>query len=195
MRKFLIILFILILAIYTWGKITGKSFHFGSTTLANQTISGATVFGPFKAAKMKINKLQVYGSAEIDTSTIGESISVKGPLQLYGSKIEGSLEVEGPVELKDSTVNGFTVIRGSLKAADTTFNSFINVTAKKIDLSNVTVNGDIIINGRKIEQILDLSHGTVIKGSVTFKSGMGTIVKGEDSKIEGKIEGVEFKSQ
>jgi hypothetical protein len=193
MKRVFIALLIVIFGLYTWGKFTGNSFYFGKTTLANHHLSSATVFGPFSAAKMSIDKLLVYGYAEIDASTIGQSLSVKGPLQVYGSHILGMVEVEGPFEINDSTVNGFTKVAGTLTASRTVFKNDLSITSKKIKLSAVTIEGNLLINGRKSEQVLELADGTVIKGGVEFKSGMGILIKGKDSKIEGKIVGEEFK--
>ncbi len=195
MKKLLIGFLIVIFGIYTWGKLTGNLLYFGKTTLANHSISSVTVFGDFRASKMTINKLDVYGHSEIDATKIGQSLSVKGPLRVYGSQIEGSVEVEGPFDIIDSKIEGFTKVNGDLIASNTQFNSYVDITSKKIKLSGVTIDGNLIVNSLKSEQVLELEHGTVIKGSVTFKSGVGMIIKDGDSKIEGKIEGIEFKQK
>lgn len=194
MKKTLIIFLILLFCIYTWGKFTGNLLYFGKTTLANQSISSVIIFGGLSTTKMKIDKVNVYGFAEIDLTEIGKSISVRGPLQISGSQIEGYIEAEGPVEINDSVIQGVTNIIGDLDAENTAFNNDINITSRKIKLSRVAIEGNLIIHGRKTEQVLELNHGTIIKGSVIFKSGMGRLVQDEDSKIEGNIEGLAFKS-
>ena len=190
MKKILFLLLLVFFAFYSWEKMRGNSFYFGKTTLANHTLNTVLVFGPLLATRMTINRLTVQGTADIDSSQIGESMKINGPLQIFGSHLKGSLEVEGPAALKKTTVDGFTVIHGSLNASESTFNNFLNIYASKIKLSAVTVNGDLIIKGQKKSQILELEEGVHIKGAVLFESGSGTIIRDDNSVIEGPTMGV-----
>ena len=71
--------------------------------------------------------------------------------------------MEGPFEINDSKINGFTKVSGDLTAGNTIFNSYVSITSKKIKLSGVIIDGNFIVNGRKSEQVLELTYGTVIK--------------------------------
>lgn len=192
MKKIILFALVLIAIMFFWHGWT--SLYFGSTSMQNTTINkDVSVFGGLKASKAAFEGLSIHGSAEISKSNIKNSLIVKGKLQLDESKVGGSLEVDGRANLKDFSVDGPTVINGSLTAKNGTFNGPLTLASKKVQLAGTTLNKNIVMRRHKKEQVLELLQGTVIKGSITFQSGKGVIIKEPGVVVEGKIEGAEVR--
>lgn len=192
--------------------------YIGEQTLKGKTLEEANFMGNANLTDVTANSLSVMGSTEFHTLTVPKDANFLGPVTKSEKGIFGSLAIVGEFEATDITckkldaagavtVTGLTVsgeanIAGSLtlkapKDPKMAQNKLKNLTiaADEISLEDTEVDGAIVVKklsswlGGAKKQVLRLLGKTTVKGTITFESGAGTIEKGPDVKIEGKITG------
>ncbi len=146
---------------------------------------------------LKFKNIQVEGRTQVTGSTKGEDgnfseLNIVGPAEIKGSQAE-ILVVIGSLKIQDSMITGETKVTGEFVAENSKFED-ITITANTIYLDKTTAKSIFVKKDKLAEkktQKLVLTNKSLVRGDVTFESGYGQIEIKEDSKVEGKIIGVQ----
>lgn len=155
---------------------SGESSHFfGYRTIGAEVIDSAHVDGALTLQGTKVK---------------GE-VFVNGMLSAVGVEME-SLQVNGDASVKDTIINKDVIINGFAFFQHCTVKGTVLTASEKIVMVASQITGDVVMRkttNPKEFQVLNLSKGTKIDGSVTFESGNGKIIMSKDSKITGVTKG------
>lgn len=150
------------------------------------------VFGPIKAKALEATTIEGFG-----------------PASFTNNSHVGDITIHGPLTITDSSVMGKAKVFGSIKATNATFSDSLQATGSdiEIELTNTTVE-DITITIQqpgitkkrgffsffysstppKEPRVL-LRGTTLVKGSITFLGGQGTVSKDDGAEIKGIVHG------
>lgn len=213
MKKFLTVLACTTLLTQS---VQGQS-YIGDKTLKGETLQDASFMGSANLTDIKATSLSLLGALEFHNLTVAKDTSVAGPVTKSEKGRFGTLAVAGELEATDITckkldaagavkvtgltVTGDTNVAGSLILTASkdpkTQNKLknLNIASEEVSLEDTNVEGTITVKtlsswfGGATKQVLRLLGKTTVKGNITFESGTGTIEKGPEAKVEGKITG------
>jgi hypothetical protein len=156
----------------------------------------------------QVNSLTVQGKFFISGSTVKGLVDTQGKFEAISTTFQDKVTTMGLFEVKDAIFQKEVATSGKTVAIDTCFEATLTTIAEKILLHDVDAQ-DLSINkpeedgyknckqccenckkrSSKEPQIVTLSGKTIIHGSITFESGKGIVLLGEEAKIEGKVVG------
>ncbi|MBL0941135.1 MAG: hypothetical protein IBJ00_00135 [Alphaproteobacteria bacterium] len=176
-----------------------------SSDISNQ--ASVQNFGFARYEKKNISKVQVYGPAVFEGTTVTETAQISGPMNAEDARFK-NLVVNGPCNLKGSfineavlngpvkvqkvTVTGKIEINGPLKARDSHFKGPISIAARKITFEGSDATNLELRTSRNAEdkkgQIVILKN-SIISGNITFEEGNGKVFLTRGSKVKGQVKG------
>lgn len=182
----------------------------GATELSNNTYDSIIVLGTAQLTNIKSGSLTVTGTLSFNKANISGDVTVVGPVEENSMDlICKDLNVLGPMRAKkvkcvNINIVGFAkleeleatgdvkVVGGTDIEKATLKNLFL--TAHEMKLKDVTVNNITVdkIPLSSEEQVLTLEGNTSVSGTITFKSGKGSILVKDKAKIN-KLEGATVK--
>jgi len=169
----------------------------GPTSLSQKKLQKLTIYGPADLDRVNIaGKLDVSGPLEANQVQINE-LKVAGPVSLSNAKV-GFFNIQGPLELRDSQVNGgASTLSGPLKARGSKFTKPLTVYSNKLRFENSSAQAlTVITQGKgKDDKGLSFDLGNNMKITIggdennNENRSDGPVVYLEDgSKILGNLE-------
>lgn len=153
--------------------------------------SGWSGMGRMHYGTEVIDVLDIVGAVSLDGTQVTKRAKVVGSLQGRDATIE-QLQVVGGTQLEKSIIFKPSSFIGAVSLEDCQVKSLMSICSENISLSGSVVESIHVlpVNEHYSEtQVLRLSNGSVIKGSVFFEAGHGKVILDETSRIEGKVEG------
>ncbi|MDP3889255.1 MAG: hypothetical protein Q8Q25_01775 [bacterium] len=146
------------------------------------TINGNATFNNRSMKSVLVN-----GKATLKNVTISDTLSVNGALQASYSTI-GTLHTNGNAYLSKTIVQGLSSISGFLQADQSTFDE-ISISTRNMILVNCTTKTITVKKQMpSLEQIVDLSN-TTVNGDILFEGNQGKVILRGISKVTGNITG------
>lgn len=188
-------------------NITQAETFMGTTELSEKTIDNIIIFGPADLKDIKTNSLTVTGPLSFNNVAVDGNVTVIGPIKEDSSDLScKDFDVLGPITAKNIKCDSINIIgSANLENIETTGDVKIvgSVEIEKAKLQNVTLMtsemslSDTTVSDITVEKIplsgepqtLYLKKGTIVSGSITFKSGKGVVILQNSSKVNGKING------
>lgn len=162
---------------------------YGPSWLSSWIGGGASVLSNYQ--KQTLESLEGSGVATLNEVIVNGKTTFNGTFKATASTFSSGFIVNGATHVIKSIFSKSVTINGTLTAVDSTFHDHISIATEQATLENSTVAKDITIRrSTASKQVLVLSKGSVIKGSVTFEVNGGKIMLLDGSKILGKITGV-----
>lgn len=183
---------------------TAQTFY-GPTALKNSSVGSLTIYGPTQLEGVRAENISIMGPLQFKNLEVIKNLEVVGPVKegakgrFANVKVTGplqaeqltaeSLQVIGPVELKEVIIKGDSIIYGPLTASKSRFQN-LTITAKDIELDDVTVGNIFIKKDREVNQTLTLDGDTTVNGQIVFESGKGRILlKSKSVVLKGEVRG------
>ena len=146
--------------------------------------------GVLNYQKQTLESLEGSGVATLNEVRVEGKTHFNGTFMATASTFFSSFNVNGTVDAVKSIFSKSVTINGPLNAVDSTFQDQVSISTEKATLENSTVEKEVIFRRSSAsKEVLTLSKGSVIKGSVTFEGSNGKIKLLDESKILGSITG------
>jgi len=174
------------------AEATNKTTYYGYANLNHLTQDAVEIDGSGIVEDSKFNFLTTNGSLDAKDVTV-KNLSTKGSLKAQ-NLVTDNLTVLGSAYGERVTVSGKTSISGWLNMIDSKFAN-IEFTTGNATLESTSVSNIIFTNPNAEGQKLTLRGNSVVEGDITFKSGKGEVVLGNNSKIKGKVVGGNITSE
>jgi hypothetical protein len=146
--------------------------------------------GIISYGKETFDAVKTNGFATLEGTTVKGALEATGRIKAIHASI-GSFSCNGYATLIDTRIKSQSEVNGFLHAFATQFQGPVTVAAGSVDFTDCTIDSLVIKSGAWIfgTQVVELYGNTVVKGSITFESGQGKVIKSPQSKIQGKIIG------
>lgn len=130
------------------------------------------------------------GVASLHEVTVKGKTNFNGTFKATASKFGSDVSVNGAVSAIKSVFNANVWINGALTAVDSNFEGQVSIATEQVTLKHSTITKDLIVRQSScLQQVVTLSKGSMIKGSVIFEMPNGKIKLLDGSKILGSIQG------
>lgn len=141
-------------------------------------------YGYQKYEKQTVDSINENGFVSLEKTKVLGPVQINGSLQAEESEIN-SLLVNGQVNLNNCLITNTSVINGSLNATGTDFQKNLSIASQKIILRTCTIESLTVreVAGYTEKQVVDLSSGTHVTGSIVFESNHGEVWISSDSTI------------
>lgn len=183
---------------------TTQNFY-GPTHLKNSTYKSLAIYGPAQLENLRSESLSVMGPLEFTNLEVLKNAEIVGPVKSSEKgrfailKVIGSFQAEqitadtlqiiGPSQLKEVIIKGESIIYGPLHASKSRLQN-LTITAKEVELDNVSLSNIYVKKDGANEQTLVLDGNTTVTGNIIFESGKGRILlKSKDVVLKGGVRG------
>lgn len=184
----------------------------GETELSKKILDDIIILGPAHLTEIKADSLTVTGTLFFDKLDVSGNVTVVGPIKedstdllckdldvlgtIDAKNIKcANINVVGSAKLENIETSGDVKIVGMVEIKSAILQN-LHLTANEMQLSDVNIK-DITVDKIPLSgdhQTLYLKGDTTV-GSVTFKSGKGTIVMENSAKVSGEIKGATVKKE
>ena len=145
--------------------------------------SGIVTYG-----KETLDSLTANGLVTLEQTTIRGLLDVTGSVKATNAQI-GALSCMGTANLTNCRITNACEITGFLDATGSTFQNSLTISAQTVTLTDCTLQSIVVKRPAWVfgAQVVELNGKTIVKGSITFEAGNGTVRTSDDSKVLGKV--------